>query len=489
MKFLRPPLIIAAVLVSQVHALEPAAVTAVAAKFNDPSPAAQYNARVELNRLLDDATAPGKDDPAAVTKTLCAVLQGEDVSQEAQKYILRAMSRLATVDAVESLARLINGQDALLKEEARQVLGSIHDPKAVAVLENSLRKATDKREKMALANSLAVQKAASSVAALAVLAVDPDLEIARAGLSALASIGGDQAVSALKKANTSGKVAPAIKPDIEQALLIASSGNGQTAKEIFQSTKSDTVRLAAFIALTKDGTDSATATMIEQAVKCDDAGLRHEALKRGIEMNLPGLQSSLAQAMDQMPKEDRMVVLANIHLLKPAETAGKIALSRAASDEEDERIAAIMALGRIGTRPAFDAVLQALGDRVPPINQAAASALAAMNYPEAEAALLAKLKGDSSADKILAIKSAVFRQIPGANGILIEIITGNDPEAAKEAMKALYFTASLDDLRALCAKAAATEDAGRRKSIASICSRIATRIATNEALELVKPLQ
>jgi HEAT repeat protein len=485
MKFLRPLLIIAAVMAAQVHALEPAAVTAVAAKFNDPSPDAQHNARIELNRLLDDATAPGKEDPAAVTKTLCAVIQGEGVSQEAQKYILRAMSRLATVDAVESLARLINGQDALLKEEARQVLESIHDPKAVAVLENSLRKTTDKREKMALANSLAVQKADSSVTALAALVVDPDLEIARAGLSALASIGGEEAVAALKNAN----VAAGSKEDAGKALLIASSGDKRVAKEIFQSTQSDALRLAAFIVLTKDGTDSATAAMIEQAVKCDDAGLRHEALKRGIEMNLPGLQSSLVQAMDQMPEEDRMVVLANIHLLKPAETAGKIALSRAASGAEDERIAAIMALGRIGTRPAFDAVLQALGDRVPRINQAAASALAAMNYPEAEAALLAKLKGDPSADKILAIKSAVFRQIPGANGILIEIITGNDPEAAKEAMKALYFTASLDDLRALCAKAAATEDAGRRKSIASICSRIATRIATNEALELVKPLQ
>jgi HEAT repeat protein len=338
---------------------------------------------------------------------------------------------------------------------------------------------------MALANSLAVQKADSSVTALAALVVDPDLEIARAGLSALASIGGEEAVAALKNAN----VAAGSKEDAGKALLIASSGDKRVAKEIFQSTQSDALRLAAFIVLTKDGTDSATAAMIEQAVKCDDAGLRHEALKRGIEMNLPGLQSSLVQAMDQMPEEDRMVVLANIHLLKPAETAGKIALSRAASGAEDERIAAIMALGRIGTRPAFDAVLQALGDRVPRINQAAASALAAMNYPEAEAALLAKLKGDPSADKILAIKSAVFRQIPGANGILIEIITGNDPEAAKEAMKALYFTASLDDLRALCAKAAATEDAGRRKSIASICSRIATRIATNEALELVKPLQ
>jgi HEAT repeat protein len=482
MKFLIPLLILAV----QARALETAAVTAVASKFGNPSPEEQYNARVELNRLIDDATAPGKNEHAAVTRALCAVLQNKEIPREARKYILRAMTRVATADAVDCLAAMLNGDDALLKEEARQVLESIHDLKAIAALESALRKAADKREKLPFAGSLAVQRADSAVPLLAALAADPDVETARAGLDALAEISGDPAVAALKQAYAEGKVTPAARVDLERALLVASSGDGQVARELYQTTGSDTVRLAAFTAMMTGGENDAA--MIEQAVKSEHAGIRRAALACGIEMKLPSLESGLAQAMEQMPVEERMVVLANIHHLNSKETAGKIALSRVAADDEHERVAAIMALGRIGTRPAFDAVLQALGDRRPPVNQAAASALAGMDYPEAGAALLARLQGDSSEDKILAIKALQFRHVPGANAFLMEIIASDDPAASKEAMKALYFIATLDDLRAMCAKATATADAARRKSLASICSRIASRINTDEARALLKPL-
>ena len=40
----------------------------MAGKFDSASADEQYAARMELLRLIDDATAPGKDGPAAVTK-------------------------------------------------------------------------------------------------------------------------------------------------------------------------------------------------------------------------------------------------------------------------------------------------------------------------------------------------------------------------------------------------------------------------------------
>jgi HEAT repeat protein len=206
-------------------------------------------------------------------------------------------------------------------------------------------------------------------------------------------------------------------------------------------------------------------------------------------MNIASLQTGLAQAIGQMPVEDRLVVLANIHQLKPAETAEKIALSCAASTEEDERVAAIVALGKIGTQPAFFAVLQAVGEKSPRVSRIAAAALASMNYPAADTELLAMLKGDSSPAKVLAIKAVVVRQIPGASEILIDTITGSDASAAKEAVKSLYFIATIDDLRALCTKAAATEDAAKKKSLSGLTSKLATRLDTDEARELVAPLK
>lgn len=485
MKFLSIFLITGA-LATQLQALDSSAVNAVAAKFVSESPEAQYAARMELYRLVATASAPGKEKHSAVSQALIASLQDEATPHEAKKYILRALRAVATPDAVEALAELLNGNDPLLKDEARQVLEEIPDPKAVAALESALRKSADKREKIGLATSLGVRKADSSVVLLAPLVVDADADIARAALFALARIGGAQATATLEKAAASSKVAAAVKPDVEEALLIATAGDDDIARGLFQSTQSDAVRLAAFLALMKGGADDAKFAIISQALKSKHSEIRQAALANGIKLGLPSLQSGLVQAMKEMPLEDRLVVLANIHLLKPAAAAGEIALAGAASADESERVAALGALGKIGTEAAFRAVLQAVGEKSPRISQTASAALAGMNYPEAGPVLLAMLKAGSSEEKILAIKAVQFRQVPGANQALVDILTGDDAAASREAMKSLYFTATLDDLKILVTKAAATTDPARKTALESINSRIAKRLGTDEAASLVK---
>ena len=488
MKFL-PIFLIGGLSVVRLHALESAEVAAVAKRFDNPVTDEQYQARMELNRLVAQATLPGKGDPAAVTKVLVAVLQSPDTSGEAAKYILRSLARVATADAIEPLARILAGDNAMLREEARGALSWIRNPKAAAALESALAKTSDKREKRGLIAALATQKSATSVPVLASFALDPDPALSRDSIDALARIGGTPAVTALTAAYASDKLAAALKPEVETAVLVASSGDAKTAGMIYQSTSSATIKLAAFIALMKSAPESARPTLIEPALKSEDSSLRHAALARGIETSLPSLCSSLGQTIGKMPKEDRLIVLANIHHFKPAEAAEKIAISCVASTEEDERIAAISALGKIGTKGAFDALLQTVGAKEPRINQAAANALASITYPAAAASLLAILKGDSSPDRVLAVKAMTSVQVPDAGAVLIGIINGPDPAASKEAMKTLYFIASMEDLRVLSADAAAATDAELRKDLISISSRIASRFDTDEARGLVKDLK
>lgn len=481
MKFL-PIFLFGGLCVVRLHALESAELAAVAKRFASPSGDEQYQARAELNRLVAQSTLPGKGDPAAVTKLLVAAIQSPDTPKEAMKYLLRSLSRIATADAAEPLVKILNGPDAMLREEAREALSWIHDPKAAAALEAALGKSTDKREKVSLMAALATQKSATSVTVLAPFLRDADLEIAFAAMEALSRIGGGPAVTALAGV----KVAPALKPEQERALLVAGAGDARTVNQVYQSTASDSIRLAAFISLMKLAPDTAKPSLIEAAMKSKDAAVRQAALAGGLEISLPSLQSSLAQSLPAMPAEDRLIVLANIHHLKPAEAAVKIALGYVGSTDENERVVTIGSLGKIATKPAFDAVLQALAAREPRVNQAAASTLAASTYPEASNSVITLLQGDSGPDKILAIKALNSVQVPDAGALLLDIIKGPDQAAAKEAMKTLYFIASIDDLRVLSTQAADGSNPEVQKNLVSIGSRIATRINTDEARDLVK---
>ena len=155
------------------------------------------------------ATQPGKGDPAAVTGIIVQAIQSPDTTLETKKYLLRALGRVGTADAVVSVALLLTDPNELLREEARTALESIRAPKAVEALEAALGKAVGKKEQIGLANSLGVQKSASSVPVVSALVVNPDPEIARAGMAALARIGGEPAAKALQASIAGGKVAPA----------------------------------------------------------------------------------------------------------------------------------------------------------------------------------------------------------------------------------------------------------------------------------------
>ena len=250
-------------------------------------------------------------------------------------------------------------------------------------------------------------------------------------------------------------------------MLITVSDDSKAVRLIYQMTGFENVKLAAFLQLMRVERQEAKTSLIEPALKSDNDSLRHAALAAALQDE--GLQAAIIRNVDQMTAGDRLMVLANIQSIKPASAAEKIALGGVGSAELDVRVNAILALGRIGTKPAFDAVLKELGAHEPPVNQAAATALAGMSYPEAEAILLAMLKGGSAADKVLALKAMVFREVPDGNTILMSIIKGKDEAASKEAMRTYYFTASLDDLRSLCAEAASTSDPKLKASLVSLC--------------------
>lgn len=484
-----PYILTAIALTTRLLALDASELAAVTGKFANSTPDEQYRARIELNRLIDTATQSGKDDRAAVTHIVVAALMAETTPVEAKKYLLRALARVGTPDAVEAATKLFGGPDAMLKEEARQVLESIPSPAATAALAQALAAADDPRDQLGLINSLGVAKTTAAVPALAALILNSDPAIARAAVAAIARIGDATAIAALKQALANPKLSAAAKPQVERALLVIAKDDLEMVRQIHLGSASAEVRLAAFLVLTKSAPPAEAAAAIEAALKKDQGELSQAALHRGLELNLPGLQSGLAGKMAGFSKGGRLVILAHIELVQPPSEAGKIALACAKSEDPDERIAALNALGKLATQPAFDELLQAIGAREPAINRAAGNALAQLAYPAADAALLALIKGAPGPDKLLALKAAAYRFLPGINPLLVACLLGSDQEASKEAMKTLYFTATIDDLRRLAAAAKSATDPKVAADVTALCSKIASRLDSPEAKQAIEGLK
>ncbi len=470
-------------LAGQLWALESSALSAVAQKYSGASPDAQYAATVELNALIDRSVMPGEGDPQRATRAVLELLAADATPAEAKKYLLRALARVATVDAVDPMVAIYLGGDEVLADEARQVLTCIADPQAVESLEKLLVRATDKRAKLSLINSLGMQGAASSAPLLAGHVVDADPEIARAALTAMVGIGAPSEAP-LMGVGESGQVADAVKADLEKA-QVAVATSGDLLATLQTSGADAAVRTAALVARLERADADGKEALIKGVLKGSDAGLRKLALGEGIKLKLDNLLEGLAKSMDRLSLDERVVVLSNLAESGADGTALAIALERLKNGETPERVAALHALAALGSQPAFEAVLAATVEKDPVINRTAANVLSMVEYPEAEALLLAGVK----AGEVTAIRALNYRKVEGASAELIKLIKANKQPAAKEAIRTVMISATLDDLKALAAAHAEISDGGVKKRIASTCERIAKSLDSDEARTIANGLK
>lgn len=480
-----PSLLTFLCLASPLLALDAAGLSAVAAKFSDPSGDVQYAARIELNRMIHAATAPGSADSAAATRAVEEILAKAETPSEAKKYLLRALARIGSAESVPAVAALFRGSDAMLKEEARQVLEALNAPNALATLAEGIT-ASNPKEQIAVLDSFGLKHAAKAVPAVAALVTKPEPALARSAVTTLAKIGGAEAISALGKLRNEPSLPASLKQEIDQALLFAAKSDGNVARTIYQTTSSPVVKLQAFLILSQG---ESAAGVIRDAMKSDDSALRLAALKRGLETNQPDLlQGGLDRTNDPFSASERMLILSHLPNLKPSDAAVGIAIGALKAEDPEQRAAAISALANIGGKPAFDALLPLLADGNPMINRAASQAIAAIHSPGADEALLAGIQGPAGPEKLLAIKAAASRSLPGVLPLLVAFIQGSEKESAQEAMKSLYAIGGIEELKTLCTAAQSVTDPQIRGSLTSFCKRLASRLGTDEAKQLAEAL-
>jgi len=210
---------------------EEQAVNELIPKLADEKVENRYAAQMALQDIASNASKPGN---AAARKALGKILAAKaadpSLPQPARVWIVRQLEYMGGDEAVEALTKVMNGNDAELRECARRALEKNPAPAATASLRAALGKASDATWKIGLMNSLG-QRADSKSVNLVAKGLG-DAKTAPAAALALGKIADSRAVEALWGAF--GKTPQAGEALIVAANQIAAKGDTAAAKAIYQ---------------------------------------------------------------------------------------------------------------------------------------------------------------------------------------------------------------------------------------------------------------
>ncbi len=157
-----------------------------------------WGADRETLKPIDQAIVASQGDATArkaLEKRLVDALAG-GISRSAQDYVCRKLRVVGTAQSVGTLAALLPAEGT--SHIARYALERIPDEKAVAALRDALPKVGSKLQP-GMIGSLGKRRDTRSIAAIAKLLGDSDIQVARAAAQALALIGTSAAAKELSK--------------------------------------------------------------------------------------------------------------------------------------------------------------------------------------------------------------------------------------------------------------------------------------------------
>ncbi len=158
---------------------------------------------------IDDAIVATHGDAASrrdLESRLADVLK-TDTTRDARDFVCRKLMVIGTAASVPALATLLTNSDS--SHMARYALERIPTPEAAAALRDALSEVNGEL-KVGMISSLGVRQDEASVAALAGLLSDPDIQVAQAAAYGLGDIRSAKAAKALASANINAEAQSAV---------------------------------------------------------------------------------------------------------------------------------------------------------------------------------------------------------------------------------------------------------------------------------------
>lgn len=332
-----------------------------------------------LQAICWHASRPGAEaERVGVCKAIGSSL-GPKTPEFARHWLLKQIEHIGREESVDTLASLLDEEDASIRERARRAIQNNSSPKAGVKIREQLEKSTDPVWQLSLLNSLVYRKEISSESVFLKYAKDDNESLRSSAIQGLALMGSTQGAEVIAAAMSQGS---------DRAQAIASDAYLRLADKLTEMDKK-----AEALAIYKKLLDTAGHRKCAAVIGVGRAGGTDELplLFTSLQDADPKVVGAGKAALALLPGKE--VSSAIVERLKTADADLKIALLEALAESADEailpvfleslkdadqgvRIAALSGMGRLASASAVPALVESIARSKEKELEAARNALA-----------------------------------------------------------------------------------------------------------------
>ncbi|MGC8829296.1 MAG: HEAT repeat domain-containing protein [Verrucomicrobiia bacterium] len=441
----------------------------------------RYGAQMELQKIVVNTGRPGAEtERKEMASALCKRVADKTVVQPARVWLVRMLEYIGGDESVETLVSIMKENDLELRECARRALEKNPSKAAVTALRGMLTSEQDKNMRIGLIHSLGEKRDADSVTLISRYLDTP--ETASVAALALGKIATEQAINALSKALN--KVSTAGDALIEAANRNLSGGNVKLARTAYQTVydnaKETITRGAALVGLAKADPEGSF-RIVNGALNNNSDELLQRAAIIAIKEGYKDYSRRLMAAFPTLNPQ------AKVHILEIVDKSVEGDVIKATKEtDQSVRMAAINSLSKIGGATSVPVLIGIAASGSQPEKSAAESALATISGPGVDAAIEKAALAGETASRVVAINSISSRRQFSSIPVLMRLISDDDAEVKKAAMKAIGKIGGDNEFEAVAKIAAQNQSRDAIAVLESLAQRVNDKAtAANKIISII----
>jgi HEAT repeat protein len=425
--------------------------------------------------------------PAVETRLLDAL---DAATPDGRAVLCRQLFVVGTDKAVPVLEKWM--KDPQTGSYALYALARNESPLVDQALHRALKEVTGP-VRLGVVDALGQRRVQAALPELAKLLKANDQSTVSAAMRAIGRLGGKQALRALRSMDS---VAEQIRHELDDALLACAEqavldGDVATAIPVYESF----LRQEANVQLRRAGLRGLVVaqpekalSLVIRAIKEDDPDLGLFAISLANEAADEDVLKTLADLLPEVSDPIKILLLRSLEARRDPVVQGSVLDCLAGSDSADVRVAALSALGQVGTARALTVLLDAAATGESGEAGVAAASLASLRGEDIDKQLgnlAAKLDAETPL-RVAAIQTLARRSATSANPSLIRLARDDDDSVRSAAVAALGALATEAEIPLLLGQLAGRAKASDTEVLIGACRRSLMRLEDGEkAGELV----